>query len=213
MSVDRLSSAGRIVPARRGRRQSHAHRLGHDLRGPAARFRGHRRDDRGQADSRPPLPPGRPLRPARAGPTGMGRRPALQHRLPPAPHRACRPRGAKPSSASSSAGSCPNSSIDPSPSGRSGSSRASKTATGRSLPKPTMPSSTAISGTDLLAVIMDVSPGARSGPPPWTGHPRLLAVGRRSSLSQALTRPRPQPLRAGAGSSRQHSGCRGSPGP
>src|SRR3954468_4257524 len=47
-----------------------------------------------------PLPPGRPAlpaaarrSPARAGPSAVGRRSALQPALPPAPHGASRPRG------------------------------------------------------------------------------------------------------------------------
>ena len=52
------------------------------------------RDGRGQAARRPALPPEGALRAAAARPAGVGRRPALQPRLPPAAHRArARPGG------------------------------------------------------------------------------------------------------------------------
>ncbi len=45
-----------------------------------------------QARPGPPLPPEGQVRPARARAAGLGGRPALQHRVPPAPHRAAGPR-------------------------------------------------------------------------------------------------------------------------
>ncbi len=61
--------------------------------GPAAPVRGCRRDRALEAAVRAALPPGRAVRPVRARAAGVGRRPSLQHRLSPPPHRAPRPRG------------------------------------------------------------------------------------------------------------------------
>ena len=68
--------------------------------------------------------------PLELGPARVGGRPALQHRVPPPPHRAARRPGARPSCASSSAGSWPSSSTGPSRCGRSGWSRGSRTGAG-----------------------------------------------------------------------------------
>ena len=73
--------------------------------GPPATVRRHRRHGRRQAGPGPALPPGREVRALRPGPSGLGRRPALQHRVPHPPHRAALARAARPSCASWSAGS------------------------------------------------------------------------------------------------------------
>ena len=126
--------------------------------GPAPPFRDIVGDDPRQAAPRPPLPADRPLRAARARPPGVGRRPALQHRLPPPPHRPPRTRAARPSSRSWWAGSCPSSSTAPGPCGRSGWSRGSRTGAGPCSPRPTTPWSTG-------------SPGPTCWPPSWTSRP------------------------------------------
>ncbi len=79
-----------LVPARRGRRQPHAHRRHRHLRRPQSPLLRCGRHGQGKAPSRPALPAGGPLRPAGFGAAGVGGRPALQHRLPPSPHRAPR---------------------------------------------------------------------------------------------------------------------------
>ncbi len=99
--------------------------------------------------------------PLQLGPAGVGRRPALQSRLPPPAHRArvtgWRPRAAQPRRARDVASS----STATSRCGRCGSSRASSTATGRSCRRCTTAWSTASSGTDLLTVVLDSEPEPR----------------------------------------------------
>ena len=76
-----------VVPARRERHHADAHRRRQHLRGPAAAVRGSARDGRGQARSRAALPAEGSLRAARRRLAGVDRRPSLQPRLPPSPHR------------------------------------------------------------------------------------------------------------------------------
>ena len=77
-----------VVPARGGRREPHAHCGYRDLRRASAAIRRRRQHGPRQAPPGTPLSAGGPLRALRHGSTGVGRRPALQHRLPPPSHRA-----------------------------------------------------------------------------------------------------------------------------
>ena len=76
-----------VVPAHRERDDADAHRRREHLRGTAAAVRAAARDGRGQARPGSALPPEGALRAAGGGPADLGRRSALQPRLPPAPHR------------------------------------------------------------------------------------------------------------------------------
>ena len=76
----------RFVPASGARRRSYARRLDDDLRGPCARVRRVPRSPGGTAAPGPALPPEAPLRPPEPGPSGLGRRPAPEPRLPRPPH-------------------------------------------------------------------------------------------------------------------------------
>ena len=82
-----------VLPAHRERRHADAHRRRQHLRRAAAAVRGSARDGRRQARARPALPPEGALRAARRRTAGVGRRSALQPRLPPAPHRGPAPGG------------------------------------------------------------------------------------------------------------------------
>ena len=79
-----------VLPARGELHHADAHRRRQHLRGAAAAVRGAARDGRRQARAGAALPPEGPLRPARRRHARVGRRPPLQPRLPPPPHR--RPR-------------------------------------------------------------------------------------------------------------------------
>ena len=95
------------------------------------------------AASRPPLPPAAGVRAVRAGPAGVGRRPALQRPLPRAPHGAAAARAATSSSSGCAAGCSPRRSIAPVRCGSCGWSRGSPMIASRSCPRPTTRSSTA----------------------------------------------------------------------
>src|SRR5215216_2482752 len=76
-----------LLPRARGsRRRAHARRLGAALRGRVAALRGVRRAPRAPARAGPALPPEARVPSARPEPPRVGRRPALQRRLPRAPH-------------------------------------------------------------------------------------------------------------------------------
>ena len=113
----------------------------------------------------PPLVQSRP---------GVGRRPALQRRLPRPPHRAAARRPARPSCGGSPGASSPSGSTAPSRCGSCGSSTASATTASRSSPRRTTASSTAISGVDIATVLFDLDarPAAAAAPPePWVPRP------------------------------------------
>ena len=96
-AMQRAQPPGRVLPAPRGRGHPHAHRFGGHPGGAASVLRSGRADGAGAPAERPALPAEGPLPPARARPAGLGGRPALQPRLPPAAHgpaRARRRRGA-----------------------------------------------------------------------------------------------------------------------
>src|SRR5438270_8438095 len=76
-------SARRLVPAPREGGCATARRLGDGLRRPDAALRRAARPHRVAAAPRAALPPAPRRGPARAGPAGLGRRPALQPALPP----------------------------------------------------------------------------------------------------------------------------------
>ena len=78
---------GRLVPPSGGRRLPHAHRRGHDLRGPAAAVHRRRRAHPLAPAPRPALPPEARLPAVRERPAAVDRRRELQHRVPRAPQR------------------------------------------------------------------------------------------------------------------------------
>ena len=77
-----VESAGQPVPPRRGRRHPHAHRVVRGVRATGAAVRGGRRPDRQQVAAAAPVSPEGALRAGSPRPAGVGRRPALQPRLP-----------------------------------------------------------------------------------------------------------------------------------
>ena len=98
---DRLTGLDASFLALRGGRRPHARGLRAALRGRRAALRGVRRAARAAARARAALPPEARLPAAGPEPAGVGRRPALQRRLPRAPHRAARRPPARRSSSGS----------------------------------------------------------------------------------------------------------------
>ena len=123
-----------------------------------ARLRGVRRAARAPARPGPALPPEARLPAARAEPSGLGRRSALQPQLPRAPHRAARSPPASTSCGASPGACSPSGWTAPSRCGSSGWSTASATTASRSICKTHHCLVDGISGVDIATVLFDLEP-------------------------------------------------------
>ena len=138
--------SGRVLPPPGGARLAHARRRRADLRGAAARARGLPRADRLAPSPRPALPPEARVPALRDGPPGLGRRPALQPRLPRASYRAAVARRGRAAAPAGRPDLLPAPRPLEAAVGGAGSSRASRTTASRSSTRPITRSSTACRG-------------------------------------------------------------------
>ena len=201
----------RLLPRAREGRRPHARGLGARVRRRPARLRGAARADRAAPAPGPPLPPEARVPAARAGAAGVGRRPALQHRLPRAPHGAARSPPASTSCGGWRAASSPSSSTARSRCGRSGSSTASATTASRWCARRTTRWSTASRASTSWPCCSTSTPTRRSATPARPGTRAPSPAARRCSPTPSTDSParrcrRPRPPRALLAAPREAAG-------
>ena len=153
------------------------------------------------AAPRAALPPAPRLRAVQPGPAGVGRRSALQHRLPRAPHGAAQPRRTRRSSSGWPGGSSRRRWTAPARCGRSGSSRALSDGRFALLSKTHHALVDGVSGVDIATVLFDTSPDPMPVAPPehdWV--PRPLPSGAQLLADALLERTTVPGARSCAGS-------------